>query len=295
MQLDYYKKIVDMSKILIFAFVSILFSFSCISCTSTSQGRSSIEDEDLIDTTQLPLEAQKANKLFYSLPTSHEIISILIDHPDTKYDISIISKADAQRYNTTAGRALNIGIYGTDMCYSSLFEQNPQVLKYMSAIKKMSEQLGLLQIFNEETLQKMQDNISKKDSMVAIVTKTFYESDAYLIENGQHETAAMILAGAWLEGHYVALKLTKEDIAFNRKLSTRVLKQLGEMSLMTDYLEKYKEDVNVGEVYGDFSTLKTIVDNANIKENDGELVCDAEIFKQIAEKIYEMRAKYIAK
>lgn len=283
-----------MKNLLSVTFAIVSLSIYSVSCTSTNNNKN-VEETDTLENVQSPSEAQKANTLFYSLPTSHEIISILIDHPDTKYDVALISKPDAQRYNTTAGRALNIGIYGTDMCYSSLFEQNPQVLKYMSAIKKMSEQLGLLQIFNEETLQKMQDNISKKDTMISIVTKTFYESDAYLIENGQHETAAMILASAWVEGHYIALKLTKENINFNKKLSSRVLKQLNEINVITDYLEKYKNDSNVGEVYQGFSELKKLVESAQITEQDGDYVCNPDVFKQIAQHIYNMRNSYIAK
>ena len=94
------------------------------------------------DTSVVNTDLENAEKVLETLPASHEIIAVLTDHPDAKYDASLLnSQALYTKYNTTMSKALNLGVYGVDMSYASLFNQNQTVLQYMAVVKMMSEQL----------------------------------------------------------------------------------------------------------------------------------------------------------
>ena len=228
------------------------------------------------------------------MPASHEIISVLTDHPDAKYDASLLnSQALYTKYNTTMSKALNLGVYGVDMSYASLFNQIQTVLPYMAVVKMMSEQLGVLKFFDEPTMQKMEQNMDNKEMMIDIISTAFYNSDKYLLENGQREIAAMIISGAWIEAMYTAFKLTKGNYSLNPKLTSRILKQCESMDLMLSFLNAYN-DSGVKEIADEFGQIQNLVNQAEITV-DGEVYkCKESGFKSIADKISEIRGRYVA-
>lgn len=246
------------------------------------------------DTSVVNTDLENAEKVLETLPASHEIIAVLMDHPDAKYDASLLnSQALYTKYNTTMSKALNLGVYGVDMSYASLFNQNQTVLQYMAVVKMMSEQLGVLKFFDEPTMQKMEQNMDNKEMMIDIISTAFYNSDKYLLENGQREIAAMIISGAWIEAMYTAFKLTKGNYSLNPKLTSRILKQCESMDLMLSFLNAYN-DSGVKEIADEFGQIQNLVNQAEITV-DGEVYkCKESGFKSIADKISEIRGRYVA-
>ena len=246
------------------------------------------------DTSVVNTDLENAEKVLETLPASHEIIAVLMDHPDAKYDASLLnSQALYTKYNTTMSKALNLGVYGVDMSYASLFNQNQTVLQYMAVVKMMSEQLGVLKFFDEPTMQKMEQNMDNKEMMIDIISTAFYNSDKYLLENGQREIAAMIISGAWMEAMYTAFKLTKGNYSLNPKLTSRILKQCESMDLMLSFLNAYN-DSGVKEIADEFGQIQNLVNQAEITV-DGEVYkCKESGFKSIADKISEIRGRYVA-
>lgn len=246
------------------------------------------------DTSAASIDSENANKVLESLPASHEIITLLVDHPDAMFDATILnSETHSAKYNTSMSRSLNLGVYGVDMSYASLFNQNQTVIKYMAVVKIMAEQLGVLKFFDDATMQKMEQNMDNKEMMIEIISNAFYDSDKYLLENGQHEIAAMIISGAWIEAMYTAFNLTKGKYRLNPPLSSRILKQCKSIDLMINFLSEYK-DGGVGEINADFLAIQSLINQANITIKDNLYFCSDNAFKSIRDKIAEIRARYVA-
>lgn len=246
------------------------------------------------DTSAASIDSENANKVLESLPASHEIIALLVDHPDAMFDAAILnSETHSAKYNTSMSRSLNLGVYGVDMSYASLFNQNQTVIKYMAVVKIMAEQLGVLKFFDDATMQKMEQNMDNKEMMIEIISNAFYDSDKYLLENGQHEIAAMIISGAWIEAMYTAFNLTKGKYRLNPPLSSRILKQCKSIDLMINFLSEYK-DGGVGEINADFLAIQSLINQANITIKDNLYFCSDNAFTSIRDKIAEIRARYVA-
>lgn len=271
-----------------------LLALGATGCTVNQSGQQHNGDETLSDTSTVNVDGENATKVLSTLPSPHEIIDILVGQPDSKFDAGIVnSQSQYLEYNTTASKALNLGVYGVDMSYASLFNQNQTVIKYMAVVKIMAEQLGVLKFFDDATMQKMEQNMDNKEMMIEIISNAFYDSDKYLLENGQHEIAAMIISGAWIEAMYTAFNLTKGKYRLNPPLSSRILKQCKSIDLMINFLSEYK-DGGVGEINADFLAIQSLINQANITIKDNLYFCSDNAFKSIRDKIAEIRARYVA-
>ena len=274
-------------------FIAALILVSCGSGTGSSNVQ---EDTDsTIDSSIVDKDSENAGKVLATLPTSHEIIAVLVDHPDTRYDASLLNSLSSHlKYNTTISKSINLGTYGVGMSYASLFNQNQTVLQYMAVVKTMAEQLGILRFFDEATMQKMEQNLDNKEVMIDLISSAFYKSDKYLLENGQREIAAMIIAGAWIEAMNIACCLTKCNYSLNQKLSSRILKQCESIDLMVTFLSEYT-DGSIGEVANDFNQIDSIIKQAKITPlaNDS-YYCNDEDFTKICDIISEIRNRYVS-
>ncbi|MFT6717108.1 MAG: hypothetical protein ACJA0Q_001759, partial [Saprospiraceae bacterium] len=155
-------------------------------------------------------ELKTASKVVYNLPSPSEMATILHE-TNAIYDVEILSNPKAEgRYNTDLTRALNLGVYFADLSFTSMFDYPQQAMLFMSAAQGLSAELDIVGIFNEELFTRLENNLSDKDSIMDIVSYTYMETDFYLQENDRSVIAKAILAGAWIEGLYIATHLKTE-------------------------------------------------------------------------------------
>ena len=62
------------------------------------------------------------------------------------------SSDNLSKYNSNYQKALNLGIYGTDLGYTNIYEQNQDGIKYLSSIKSLAEGLNIGQFFDILTI-----------------------------------------------------------------------------------------------------------------------------------------------
>ena len=65
------------------------------------------------------------------------------------------------KYQTTRARAINLGIYGTDINYASMFNQTQETLFYVKCAKTLANNLGVMNAFDKETLDRIEGNIDQ--------------------------------------------------------------------------------------------------------------------------------------
>ena len=115
--------------------------------------------------------------------------------------------ANVEQYSTKKSKAINLGIYTTDLSFASLFDQPQTSLKYMDATKKLATEMGISDAIDEETMKRLEQNLNKRDIVMDIISETFLNSSAYLKENDQQDVAAMVLVGGWIEGLYIGTQM----------------------------------------------------------------------------------------
>jgi hypothetical protein len=112
-------------------------------------------------------------------------------------------------YALEAAKAINLGIYGSDLSIASSFNQTQESLIFLKCVNILAKQLGVSSAFDEQLFERIDANNQNKDSVVEIVSNAFKRVDEILKNNNRPATAAVILSGCWIEGLYVSCQIAQ--------------------------------------------------------------------------------------
>ncbi len=220
-----------MRNILIFLIAGILF----IGC------KESVEEDNnhLKDTTiteDFPGVVKVKNKVF-NVPSPVQA-SYLVKEQDIRFDKSLLNNADNYvNYLTTFKQALNIGVYGANLGNLFIYDQLSESAQYFNVVKKLSEQVGVLNSIDRELLQKIEKNSDNKDSLTYLMSDIYKEIDAYLMENEQEDLGLLIIAGGWVESLYLLTKIAEENK--NPEIISRIGEQKNPLNHIIELLHPY--------------------------------------------------------
>lgn len=231
-----------MKKIYKLFFISVISTSLLISCNSGEK----TNDEDLIDEEILDsntsLNTNFDGKIF-SIPSPVQT-SMLIKDLKLPYTESLLNPADnVDLYNSEYKRALNLGVYGTDLGYITIYNQNATSLKYLKAVEKLTQGLKLENAFDKDFMTRFEKNNTIQDSMVKIVSDAFRKADNFLKTNDRKNTSVLILTGGWIESLYIACELNRATS--NQKIVDRIGEQQETLNTIIEILDLYnKKGVN---------------------------------------------------
>jgi hypothetical protein len=252
-----------------------------------------------------------AKRIFYSLPSPLET-AMLIKNAGAEYNEELMNPtSNTSRYITSKSKALNLGIYSTDLSYASLFDQSQATLDYIGAAKEMADGLNILDAIDEETVNKLEEQINNRDAIIDIISETLMNSNSFLKENNLEGTASVVLVGGWVEGLYIATNLVNENQLDNNKLVERIVDQKLSLDIMISLLESSPEDQDAQAVLEDVRALKTIFDKITINQGEVTVVENPEtnvttlksessikitqrVFTELKAKVFEIRSSYIS-
>ena len=266
---------------------------------SCKNGKNNDNENTVIDSDSVDVQVKmnQAKEIFYSLPAPHEVAMFLIQNEDSYFDQELLSDvSQSYNYTTEASKAYNLGVYSADLSYASLFDQNQVVINYMATTKTIAEQLGILDAFDQETIELLEQNVNDRDEVMKIISESFMDSDAYLQENDRHEIGAMILIGGWIEGVYLAVMLSEKDPLNNVPLTSSILEQQLSLELMVQFLNDFDEtSTHLGLMKTDMIDLYEVYNSLETNvTDDGYLTVSEEEFVKICTKIENLRKKIIA-
>lgn len=240
----------------------------------------------------------------FSIPSPVEF-SLLLKKSGAKYNASILNKENKiDQYTTKYAWALNLGVYGADLGYTSIYDHSDDAMKYMKNVNKLLDKLELMAAFNKATLDRIKKNIDNKDSLLQLVSSTYRDCDHYLKNNKKEDVGALIITGGWLESMYLAINTA------GAKPHPDVIKRIAEQKLSIDNLinmvSKHTSDDDMIMLYNKLNEIKEqydkvtfkytfvepVTDNANkintIKSKTEPQMSD-EVYKVISEKITSLR------
>lgn len=229
------------------------------------------------------ISAEVISGILEAIPSPLEI-SMLLKESGKKYNIGYLNPADNRtKYNSNYKKALNLGIYGTDLGYTNIYEQNQDGVKYMEAIKELADGLNIGQFFDIETVGRLATNSKNLDSLLLITTQNFNSINHYLQTQNRANLSVLLLTGGWLE----ALHITCE-VAQVSPNNTQLHETIGEQKIILEnimlLLSFYKDsDQNMASLLADMDELKKTFDRVKItytyKESTFEIVDGVMIIK----------------
>lgn len=179
------------------------------SCDGTQTPNSKVEPYPN-DTAESPAIIKIDNKLF-ALPSPVQIADAL-KNAQVPYDGTLLNSVENySNYNTNFKKAVNLGVYGTNMGYINIYEQLQDAGSYFIVIKTLIEDLDVDVILKDKTLKKIEKNLNNKDSIMLMIWDMYKDIDSYLFESERSEVSAMIIAGAWIESQYILTQTIKKN------------------------------------------------------------------------------------
>lgn len=238
-----------------------------VSCGS-NDGDNDVESSELsaIDS----IKAISAEKIFYSIPSPIEMASLL-KASGSEYDSKLPNPVDRKdKYATVRSRALNLGVYGADLSYAVVYDNTQESMLYLACAKKLADDLGITSAFSEEKIAKMEANMNNRDSMLALISDSYWETDAYLQENERGNVSAYIITGGWIEGIYLGCKIERKLNATgkNKEIAKRIAEQKVSLENLISLLESYASPDSFGDLIIDLKDLHAIY--ATIKQVETE-------------------------
>lgn len=173
------------------------------------------------------------------------------------------SAKNFEKYTTKFKKALNVGIYGADVSYVTIYDNGQDGLGYLKSIRKLSDELGILGAFDAQTVTRFENNIGKRDSMLSMMGDCYRASDAFLKDNDKKDIGVLILAGGWIETLYFT-----STIALSSN-NPKVMDRMGEQKYTLDNLIKalnpYREQEEVKNLLDQLYELAYDFDAINVE------------------------------
>lgn len=221
---------------------------------------------DALDETGLEPEviSGEVNDILHRIPSPLEI-SVLLKESGKKYNAEFLnSPENLSRYNTNYKRALNLGIYGTDLGYTNIYEQSQDGIKYMSTIKDLANELNIGQFFEMETIGRLVSNSNNLDSLLLITTQNFNSINQYLQSQNRSHLSVLFLTGGWLEALHITCEVAKTN-PDNEQLQETIGAQKIILENIIRLLSFYKDnDRNMAALMKDLEGLKQAFDKVTI-------------------------------
>lgn len=221
--------------------------------------------------------------ILQQIPSPLEI-SVLLKESGKKYNSSFLNSPDnLPKYNSNFKKALNLGIYGTDLGYTNIYEQNQDGVKYISSIKSLADGLNIGQFFDIETIGRLATNSKNLDSLLLITTQNFNSINHYLQTQGRANLSVLLLTGGWLEAMHITC-----NVAINDPNNKELHEKIGEQKVILEnimlLLSFYQEtDQNMASLLNDMKQLQAAFEQVNItytyKESSFEIVDGVMVIK----------------
>ena len=262
-----------MKKIIYLAMLSILFG----ACQNTAKQESGSDNINLDDTLGFTNKASDdvVKKIFYNIPSPTEMSSLL-KKAGLSYNPEFLhSYKKVDEYTTVAQTSLNLGVYGADLSYNRLYNQTQQAVNYFSAIKRLSDALGIPQEQGGNAVERLESNIENKDSLLVIITEVYSNADRYLKENNRGSTAALIVTGGWIEAMYLAVQVASQT-ENNEDLVNLIAEQKFSLDNLLGLLKDYPKDKAINTYLPKLENLKKAFKKVNIIYSNQNVTIDEE-------------------
>ncbi len=130
------------------------------SCGSENTEENITEARDSV-ATSVKDTGSLTSDFFYSLPSPLMLVKVF-KKTGLKYMDGIANSPDnVSKYASTESKTLNLGVYSSDLAYTVLNKQTQHASKYMEAIKRLSDDLGMSAIFDaDDYLKRFKDNLN---------------------------------------------------------------------------------------------------------------------------------------
>jgi len=266
---------------------AVIIVFMVLGITSlTSCKDKSGKKQKLTELEQVKTIEKEIGKNVYPLPTSAEVIRMLTDL-EVGYIMLISNPVEnVKKYYTSSARAINLGVYGADLSYATLYNMQQEVIDYMNAIRTIANDLNMSKIYNAPLYDSIKKNFDNRNRLVTILTGAFDDTYAYMSENDQQSLALLVVGGAWVEGMYLTTHVSEAAYQV-AGISKVLIEQKKSFDLFMDITKPYMEDKAVSEFVNNLEPIKTVYAGLTTSLTDKNIIDITKAISIIRNKIIQ--------
>ncbi len=243
----------------------LLFSCGEASQDAGQEDQPAAAQQEMNEEGMMPARRQKAfKKIFHAVPSPIET-ALLLERSGIRFDAGALNAVDkATGYATTEAQAVNLGIYAGDLSYSVIFNQNQASVDYLNTCRRLCDGLGVGDIINADLIARADNNRDVRDSLVSIVTETFYALNGRFRENGMEEVSGLMAAGGWIEGVYLGTRGIDGSTA---DLQLRIAEQKMTLDNLMGLLDSYEPTEALDRMQAALEPVEAAFAGVKITEN----------------------------
>ncbi|HOU99148.1 MAG TPA: hypothetical protein PLP65_09920 [Bacteroidales bacterium] len=241
----------------------------------------------LVDSSETESDLQKTA---VKVPSPIELY-IFMYNADAKYAKENLNSIDNHsKYISKHKKALNLGIYASDLAYCTVFKQNKETFSYFSVTKKMADELGLTEGFDEKIVKRIDQNMSNSDSLYQISNDSYATAVRFLEQQGKEDLLPLMVTGAWIESVNLAIKSVPKFDA-NNEIVVRIADQGLLLENILELFQYVKDDPEFKEIMDKLLDLQQSYDK--LLDNTDVAITQKQ-YEEIVMKVKAIRALFIA-
>jgi len=275
--------------------------------SETTGGDPTEVDKEIIDDSGTDMTVKLGGQ-FFSIPSPFETATLLKESGAPFNNNLINVPENASNYTTDFYKALNLGVYGADLGYITIYNNNSNdAISYLTAVQKLAEEVRVGGAFDKALIDRFSQNMGKQDSMLVLVSDAYRSGDQYLKNNDKSDVASLILAGGWIEALHFAC-----EIAVKHK-NTDVIARIGDQKttlenlvmLLREYSEEdytlladelqalFEEFVNIKYEYTPEEPIHDAPNMTTTLRGKKVVEVSDEVLQVIADKVKDIRTKIV--
>lgn len=229
----------------------------------------------------------------YQMPTPNELFGLVRQMAGEGHKRMLNPASNVDRYVTRRGRAVNFGVYATDLVYASSFKLNVEVARYYLTTKKLADALNINSAFTDADFVRLESNLAKGDSLEVISNDAYQRAYEKMQEENMGPVLAMVLAGGWLESMHLVIRQI-EAFGKSEPLMARVAEQKVTLEHLIGMMEAHKDDPEVAAIHTELLVLRDIYDQLNVTRAphqggsaSGRMVLGEDVTVELTEAKYD--------
>ena len=246
----------------------LLFALLFLAACSQRPSEKLVANTDDVETRELQLSTETMNEIIQDIASPIEMAS-LIHSLNIPFSTSYLANPDNLSTNiSNVEMAFNLGALSADLEYLNMYEKTGTAVNHLSGINDLAEALQIGQFFDYATIKRLATTNSDLDSLMYISNNSFNNMEYSLRETDRTNLSAMMIAGVWMEGLFLATQVAVQNS--NEDLKSMIAAQKLILNDLLLILNNFNNEEVINGYIIDLNIIKSVYDNVKITSKVGE-------------------------
>lgn len=203
------------------------------------------------------------------------------------------STANFTKYVQPPIKALNFGVYTTDLAYAAAYQDLEATIELYKVVKQMSSELNIAEMMTSEMVERMQANMENPDSLAVVAGQAYFQAVEFLDANAQNGKLALMSVGGWIESLYITMTAVEEN-ELGLLTAQKIANQKKVFLNLFSYLENHQTEMGIEEAMKQLKPIAKIYEAIILNENSEQLEINDTQYKQLKLAILNYRNQIVA-